>query len=259
MIPAIPEAFVRLAHRMADAGREQSLPRFRSRISVDDKDPGRFDPVTEADRAAEAAMRALLDVEVPDHSIIGEEHGTRRTDSPWTWVLDPIDGTRAFISGFPTWVSLIGLLYEGEPAFGLIDAPGTGDRWVSHGDPTLAVRACSDLSQATISTTTAELFATPAHTAAWTALQARSKLRRYGGDGYAYGLLAAGHIDAVVERGLQIYDVAAVIAVVRAAGGRVTGWDGGDPLRGHLCAAGDPAVHAQILEILRATGAAGTP
>jgi len=254
----VPDALVALAHRVADAARAHSLPRFRAGIPVDDKRPqARFDPVTEADRAAEAAMRELLADQVPLHGILGEEHGETASDSDWRWILDPIDGTRAFISGFPTWVTLIGLLHQGQPAFGLIDAPATDDRWAGGaGHPSGGVRPCASLEQAVLSTTSAEMFRTPGEHAAWQALCARSRLRRYGGDGYAYGLLASGHIDAVIESGLQLYDVAAVIPVVRAAGGRVTGWDGGDALRGHVVASGDPRVHEQILEVLRVSGGA---
>lgn len=255
---AIPEEWIAVAHRLADAARGVTLPHFRSGLAVDDKRPGNFDPVTQADRDAETAMRAILARELPNHGIIGEEHGTDASESPWDWVLDPIDGTRAFISGFPTWVTLIGLRHRGVPLFGLIDAPATGDRWI--GGPGLgaapSTRRCASLSEATLATTSAEHFwRVQSDRAAWDALCARSRLRRYGGDGLAYGLLAEGHIDAVIEHGLQLYDFAAVIPVVEGAGGVITGWDGGDPLRGHLVAAGDARVHAEILEVLRATGA----
>lgn len=243
---------------MADRAREQTLPRFRADVAIHDKGVGGFDPVTEGDREAERVMRELLADTVPDHNIIGEEHGATDGPGPWTWVLDPIDGTRAFMAGFPSWVTLIGLMFEGVPVMGLIDAPATDDRWVGGPGirPPRRVRACASLDQAVLTTTDAELFSGQAQ-AAWLALCAGSRLRRYGGDGYGYGLLSAGHLDAVVERGMQIYDVAAPIAVVRGAGGIVTGWDGGDPLRGHMVASGDERLHAQILEVLRAHGATG--
>ena len=254
----VPDELVALAHRLADAARAETVPRFRTALAVDDKADVGFDPVTLADRSAEAAMRALLQTEVPEHGIVGEEHGTAAGASEWRWILDPVDGTRAFIAGFPTWVTLIGLFRGEEPAYGLIDAPATDDRWAGGlGRPMRpGVRPCADLASAVISTTSAELFRTPGTRAGWQALCARTRLRRYGGDGYAYGLLAAGHLDGIVEFGLQLYDVAAVIPVVRAAGGQITGWDGGSPVRGHVVASGDPRVHDQILEVLRATGAA---
>ena len=252
----VPDEWIRLAHRLADAAREQTVPRFRTALTVDDKAAGAFDPVTIADREAERVMREILAEEVPDHGVLGEEHGERVSDSPWRWVLDPIDGTRAYIAGFPTWVTLVGLCHQGRPVYGIIDAPASDDRWAGgSARPAGAVRACPDLSQAILSTTSPELFRRGADRAAWQALSARSRMRRYGGDGYAYGLVANGLVDAVVESGLKAVDVTAVIPVVRAAGGIVTGWDGGDALRGHLVAAGDRRVHAQILEILAACGA----
>lgn len=254
---AVPNALVQLAHRLADAARTETLPRFRTALDVHDKAAGAFDPVTVADREAERVMRELLAAEVPEHGILGEEHGERTSDSPWRWVLDPIDGTRAYIAGFPTWVTLVGLCYQDQPVYGIIDGPASDDRWA--GGPSLPaseVRACPDLSQAVLSTTNPELFRSGPQGAAWQALCARSRLRRYGGDGYAYGLLASGVVDAVVESGLKAVDVVAVIPVVQAAGGVITGWDGGDPLRGHMVAAGDRRVHAQILEVLAACGAA---
>ena len=239
-------------------------------MAVDDKRPqARFDPVTEADRQAEASMRRLLTRHVPDHSVVGEEHGVHDGSAPWTWILDPIDGTRAFIAGFPTWTTLIGLYHDGTPAAGIIEAPATRERWVGvvgqgatwHGPDftrPARVRPCASLAHAVLSTTNAELFHDPGSRAGWEALCASTRLRRYGGDGYAYGLLAAGQLDLVVEHELQSYDVAAPIAVVRAAGGVATAWDGGRAADGGtLIAAGDPRVHAQALAVLRQAGAVG--
>lgn len=266
----MPPELLRLANQLANAATAQTWRLFRTDVAVDDKRPqARFDPVTEADREAEASMRRLLARYAPDHGIVGEEHGTLEGSAPWTWVLDPVDGTRAFIAGFPTWTTLIGLYHDGVPTAGVIEAPATKERWVGvigagttwYGpDATRAatVRRCEGLAEAVISTTSHELFRTPGESAAWRALTERTRLRRYGGDGYAYGLLASGHLDAVVEQGLQPYDVAAPIAVVRAAGGIVTSWDGGRVADGgNIVAAGDPRVHAEILALLREVGAVG--
>lgn len=245
------------------------MPRFGQPQPVSDKGLLAFDPVTEADRRAEQAMRRVLAREVPEHGIHGEEHGLHLASAPYRWVLDPIDGTRAYISGFPTWVTLIALLFEGEPLLGLIDAPAVGvtvlglvcDAGAHRAGAyriegrgiegrafrPLATRPCPSLDRATLATTGPELLPSPAILKAWWRACARSRLQRYGGDGFAYALLARGLIDGVVEAGLKPYDLAAPLAVVRAAGGLATSFDGGDPLQsGQVIAAGDPRVHAAL-------------
>jgi myo-inositol-1(or 4)-monophosphatase len=270
LIPPVPDRWLALASALADAATAQTWRRFRTGLAVDDKRPAAgFDPVTEADREAEAAMRRLLAERAPDHGVVGEEHGSVVGTAPWTWVLDPIDGTRAFIAGFPTWTTLIGLLHEGEPVAGIIEAPATGERWTGvvgvgttwtragRSEPA-RVRRCARLADAVLSTTNAELFRTAPERDAWDTLCDRTRLRRYGGDGYAYGLVASGTLDLVVELGLAPYDVVGPIAVVRAAGGIATAWDGGPAADGGtLIAAGDPRVHAEALALLRAAGAVG--
>jgi len=271
----LPAHLPDLALALADAARSETLPRAAAALPVTDKGEGSFDPVTEADRAAEAAMRALLVERVPGHGIVGEEHGTTPTEGAWRWVLDPIDGTRAFVAGFPTWTTLVGLLHRDRPVLGLIDAPAARRRWCAwtvalddgtppglratwdEASPPTRVRPCRGLQAATLSTTDPALFTSPARRAAWQALSARCRTRRLGGDALAYALLASGRVDLVVECGLQPYDIAALVPVVEAAGGVITTWSGGPPLTDDtLIAAGDARVHVEALAVLRATGAA---
>ena len=250
-----------LAEALADAAAAETLPRFRQGVAVSGKEStSGFDPVTEADRAAEGAMRSLIRARFPSHGIVGEEHGTEETGSRWTWVLDPIDGTRAFISGFPTWGTLIGLLRDGEPVLGVIDQPWTGERWVGTPsgtryrcrgvDGVARCRPCAGLGEASLSATSPEIFATPEERAVWSELTAKTRIRKWGGDCYGYAMVASGHLDLVVEAGLALYDIAAVIPVIRGAGGIVTTWSGA-PVRAGGCviAAGDPAVHREALAV----------
>jgi histidinol phosphatase-like enzyme (inositol monophosphatase family) len=249
------------AHAMADAARAAILPWFRSTALVSDNklDDG-FDPVTEADRAAETAMRAVLADRRPDDGIHGEEFGRQPGTSGLTWVLDPIDGTRAFISGSPTWGVLIAVGGAGGPDLGIIDQPYIGERFVGGfglgemtgplGTRPLATRATEGLEEATIFTTFPEV-GNKAERTGFHRLAGHCKLTRYGADCYAYALLAAGHIDLVVEAGLNAYDIQAPIAVVRAAGGIVTDWKGGPAHEGgRALAAANPAIHAAALAIL---------
>ncbi len=250
------------AHAMADAARAAILPHFRNAgLATDDKGVGRFDPVTEADRAAEAAMRAVLAMRRPDDAILGEEEAATPGTTGLTWVIDPIDGTRGFISGTPTWGVLIALSDAGGPRYGIIDQPYIGERFEGgfgratvkgpHGEAPLATRATADLSEATLFTTFPEV-GNPAERAGFDAVRDRVKLTRYGMDCYAYALLAAGHVDLVIEAGLAAYDISAPIAVIEAAGGVVTDWRGG-PVHegGRALAAANPALHAAALALLR--------
>ena len=257
-----------VAHALADAAAAETLPRFRRRdLSVDDKGgsrlgASRFDPVTEADRAAEAAMRAVLAERRPDDAVLGEEEAARPGTSGLTWVLDPIDGTRAFITGAPVWGTLIAVGDEGGPAFGIVDQPYIGERfWGGFGaaalsrggvETPLATRRCDGLASATLLTTHPGI-GTPAERAAFERLAARCRLVRHGLDCYGYAMVAAGHADLVVEAGLQPYDVQGPMAVVEAAGGVVSAWDGGPAMGGgRVIAAGDPALHRAAIEALSA-------
>ncbi|MCX8996837.1 histidinol-phosphatase [Rhizobiaceae bacterium BDR2-2] len=246
--------------RLADAASAETLPRFRAGIDVVNKQAGGFDPVTEGDRAAETAIRAVIAEAYPDHGILGEEHDNVGLDRDNVWVIDPIDGTRAFISGLPTWGTLIGFYQKGRATCGLIDQPFTGERYLADGERTLyrgpggertlRVRDCGDLADATLFTTSPHLFrGTEAER--YREVESRVRLFRYGVDCYAYALLAAGHIDLVIENGLKPYDVGGVIPVVEQAGGIMTSWDGGRPeMGGSIIAAGSRAVHEQAMRLL---------
>jgi myo-inositol-1(or 4)-monophosphatase len=248
------------ADTLADAARGAILPHFRAQHSVTNKlSDGRFDPVTEADQAAEREMLALIEAEFPDHGVLGEEYGERESRSGYQWILDPIDGTRAFISGLPTWGVLIGLYYEGRPLIGVMDQPFTQERyrgWMDGANATtragthaLKTRACGSLSEATFSTTSPDLFAGN-EARAWANVRNKARLVRYGCDCYAYCMVAAGHIDGVIESGLKPFDIAALIPIITGAGGGVCAWDGGDASQGgRVLAYGDARVRQAVLTL----------
>ncbi|SPF77301.1 Histidinol-phosphatase [Aliiroseovarius pelagivivens] len=252
---------IRVANALADAAREAVLPFFRSSdLTADNKLAEGFDPVTEGDRAAEKVMRELLAELRPEDAIFGEEFGAKEGTSGLTWVLDPIDGTRGFLSGTPTWGVLIAVGPDTGPQLGIIDQPyikerflgGFGEAWVEGplGRRDLKTRTTSDLSDAILFTTFPEV-GTAEEGEAFHAVSHRAKLTRYGMDCYAYGLVAAGQIDMVIEAGLQSYDVQAPIAVIEAAGGIVTDWQGGPVHQGgRVVAAANADLHAQALEVL---------
>ncbi len=249
------------AHAMADAARAAILPYFRTAdLATDNKLASGFDPVTEADRAAEQAMRAILSERQPEDGILGEEFGHQPGRSGLTWVLDPIDGTRAFLCGTPSWGVLIALSSPEQVHFGLIDQPFTSERFVGGfgratttgplGQTALQVRGTADLSEARLMTTFPEI-GTEAERAAFDRVARGVKLTRYGMDCYAYALLAAGQIDLVIEAGLNAYDIQAPIGVIEAAGGIVTDWAGGPALQGgQVVAAATPDLHRAALERL---------
>ena len=263
MTPTNPpelDDLVQLAHRLADCARQHTLPLFRTALEViaklDDS------PVTVADRSAEAGMRSLLGAQVPSHGILGEEHGRERMDAEYLWVLDPIDGTKSFITGSPLWGTLIALLHGGQPVLGLVDMPVLGERWLAvegrvtlcNGQP-VRVGTCQSLAQARIYTTSPDAFK-PAEWVAFDALSRACALRRFGGDCYSYAQLAGGHIDLVVEAGLQPYDYLAMVTLVQSAGGVMTDWNG-QPLGvgsdGRVVAAATPELHTQALLALRSS------
>ncbi|MBX3258854.1 MAG: histidinol-phosphatase [Labilithrix sp.] len=259
------EELVRFAHRLADASGEVIRPWFRVALDVTDKGTGRagFDPVTEADRAGETALRRLIEATYPEHGVLGEEHGHAPGASPLTWVLDPIDGTRAFICGMPQWGTLIALNDGARPVLGVLDQPVTGERWIGHAGRAelvtggeaapIRTRPCADLASAVLTTTHPTAYFTKPEQDAFQRLAGAAKMTRYGGDCYAYGLLAMGFIDLVVESALKPWDVQALIPIVEGAGGLFTSWDGGDAQNGgRVVAAGDARVHAEALAVLRA-------
>jgi histidinol phosphatase-like enzyme (inositol monophosphatase family) len=248
------------AHVMADAARDVILPLFRTGLVSDNKDVAGFDPVTEADRAAEQAMRAVLADLRPADGIFGEEFGISDGTSGLQWVLDPIDGTRGFISGTPTWGVLISVRDAQGPLYGIIDQPYIGERFEGGfgcaemvgplGSRTLGTKTTTKLANATILTTFPEVGAAQ-DGAGFHAVADCCKLTRYGMDCYGYALLAVGQVDLVIEAGLSAYDIQAPIAVIEAAGGFVTDWRGGPAHEGgRALAAANKALHAQALAIL---------
>lgn len=254
--------YLAFAGTLADAAAGVVRPLFRAGVVVDDKsrDQG-YDPVTVADREAEAAMRSLIRTHCPSHGIFGEEHGRETGSSPLTWVLDPIDGTRAFITGMPLWGTLIALNDGHRPVLGIMDQPYTGERFIGSrlggilsardGTHTLEVRPCAALEDATLLCTHPGIFDCTIELPAFRALEGRVKLTRYGGDCYAYCMLAHGFADLVVEAGLQPYDIQALIPIIEAAGGIVTDWTGGPAWNGgQVLAAGDHRLHALALQVL---------
>jgi histidinol phosphatase-like enzyme (inositol monophosphatase family) len=248
--------------RLADAARAETLPRFRSGLSVVDKGGQHYDPVTEGDQAAEAAIRRLIEAEFPDHGILGEEHGSIGLDRDYVWVIDPIDGTRAFISGVPVWGTLVGLYHKGRAVMGLIDQPFTGERYFADGEKSVyrgpdgerVIRTsdCARIEDAKLFTTSPHLFEGRDETV-YRAIEKKARLFRYGVDCYAYALLAAGHVDLVVECALKPYDVGGIIPVIEQAGGVMTDWQGGRPeMGGYIVAAATEALHREALDMLNA-------
>ena len=240
------------------------LPLFRGDHGLTNKLAGRgFDPVTEADKGAERAIRALISQRFPDHGVIGEEYGSDRPDAEWVWVLDPVDGTRAFISGLPLWCVLIGLRFQGRPVLGSIGQPFLGETYIGHaggsrlvaGGTTvpLKVRRCPKLTDAVIATTDPEACFGGAELGAWTQVRAASRLARLGCDAYAFAMVAAGTMDLVLEAGLKAWDIEAAIPVIEGAGGLVTDWTGSPvgPDGGQIAVAGDRACLEEALVALR--------
>lgn len=260
--PETVEELVSTAHALADAAREATLLHFRkSGLSAETKEADRFDPVTVADRLSEQRMRAILAERRPQDGILGEEYGTTEGSSGLTWVLDPIDGTRGYLSGTPTWGVLISVADATGPVYGLIDQPYIRERFEGglgrarvvgpQGEAALKCRGYRPLSDAILFSTFPEV-GTAEEGAAFRRVAQRAKLTRYGTDCYAYGLIAAGMIDVVVEAGLQAYDVQAPIAVIEAAGGIVTDWNG-NPCHngGRVLAAANRELHAEAMALLR--------
>ena len=249
------------AHALADAAREATLLHFRKPgLLADSKETARFDPVTVADRLAEERMRAILAQRRPEDAILGEEYGAKAGTSGLTWVLDPIDGTRGYLSGTPTWGVLISVADESGPVYGLIDQPYIRERFEGgfglargqgpSGEFALACRAARPLADAIMLSTFPEV-GTAAEHLAFRRVADRVRLVRYGMDCYGYALIAAGQIDLVIEAGLQPYDVQAPIAVIEAAGGVMTDWQGGPCHQGgQVLAAANAAVHAEALALL---------
>jgi inositol-phosphate phosphatase / L-galactose 1-phosphate phosphatase / histidinol-phosphatase len=251
------DAFIALALALADTAGEVIRPYFRQPLAVHDK--ADLSPVTAADRAAEAAMRSLIERHFPDHGIIGEEFGRVRDDAEFVWVLDPIDGTKSFISGVPLFGTLIALTRDTRPILGIIDQAISRERWIgAAGRPTtlngavVRCRDCAELAAATLFATSPDMFKA-GDAAAFARLSQAVKLTRFGTDCYAYGLLAAGFIDLVLEASLKPYDFCAMVPIVTGAGGTATDWRGADldlVSDGRVLVAGDRRTHQAALAML---------
>jgi myo-inositol-1(or 4)-monophosphatase len=255
--------FAAFVDELATVSGETIRPFFRSALGVENKSrSGGFDPVTAADRAAEAAMRALIKRTFPEHGVVGEELDTDNPDAEYVWVLDPIDGTKSFICGMPAWGTLIALTRRGQPIYGMMHQPFTrehftGDGKGAHyrgpaGERDLRVRNCAQLSDA-IMLTTSPLLMKEADRQCFGRVENAVRLSRYGGDCYAYCVLAAGHIDLIIETELKPHDVLALIPIIEGAGGIMTTWENEPALNGgRIIAAGDKRVHAQAMILLNA-------
>jgi len=253
--------FAAFVDRLATVSGEAILPFFRTSLGVENKGgPSNFDPVTAADRAAETAMRTLIRQSFPGHGIIGEEFGNERTDAEYVWVLDPIDGTKSFITGMPAWGTLIALTRGGLPVYGMMHQPFTRERFTGDGhaaryrgpagERTLRTRRCATLPEALLMTTSPLLMKEPDRDT-FGKVERTVRLSRYGGDCYAYCMLAAGHVDLVIETELKPYDILPLIPIIAGGGGIVTAWDGGAPTAGgRIIAAGDARVHEAAMKML---------
>ncbi|MFM9974078.1 MAG: inositol monophosphatase family protein [Beijerinckiaceae bacterium] len=262
---SITHPFASFAAQMADASGKAIMQHYRQPLRADSKGAaGAFDPVTVADRAAEMAIRDMIEQRWPGHGIIGEEYGTTRADAEYIWVIDPIDGTRAFMSGIPTWGTLIGLLHHGEPVLGLLDQPHLGERFIGdmkgtmrtgqRGEAPLKTRQGVRLADACI-WVSSTITTRPAMFASLQRLAPQVRMLRYGSDCISMAMLAEGHIDAVIETGLEIYDIAAQVPIVTGAGGIITALDGSAPLSaGSILAAGDPGLHMAIRATMNGAG-----
>ncbi|PPC99089.1 MAG: histidinol-phosphatase [Hyphomicrobium sp.] len=252
-----------VAHDLADRSASVILRSFRRQPTVENKASGlSFDPVTEADRGAERVMTRALRAAYPSHGIVGEELGQHPGDGRFEWVIDPIDGTRAFIMGSPLWGTLIGVREYGAPYLGVMNQPFTRERFWSDETSSfirmadgparrIKTRACSALDQAILTSTHPDLFEGPAKQKTLAKLKSAVRMTRYGGDCYGYCLLAAGYVDLIVESGLKPYDIVALIPIIERAGGRITTWDGKPAIDGgNIVASGDPRLHDAALELI---------
>ncbi len=258
----VDDGLIAFANRLADAGGAAIRPYFRKRIDVAHKQ-GRhaFDPVTEADRGAERAIRDLIAKERPDDAILGEEFGETPGKNDYRWVLDPLDGTRAFITGRHEWGQLIALEQSGRPVLGILDQPVLGERFigvngaahlVQAGRPTpLRTRECAALSRAILCATDPSVYFSQDQQAAFARLKEKVRLTRFGGDCYLFAALALGFVDLIIEAGFNAWDVAALVPLVEGAGGVITSWDGGSVLPGKtILASGDKRLHAEAMKLL---------
>jgi histidinol phosphatase-like enzyme (inositol monophosphatase family) len=263
MSAAIDPDLIAFANRLADASGAVIRPYFRKPIAVFHKDgKAAFDPVTEADRGAERALRDLIACERPDDAVLGEEFGETPGKSKYRWVLDPVDGTRAFITGRHEWGSLIALEEQGVPVLGILDQPVLGERFIGANGAAhlvqagrsiaLKTRECTELKDAILCATDPSAYFSPGEIEAFTRVQAKTRMTRYGGDCYLFAALALGFVDLVIEAGFHAWDAAALIPIVEGAGGVMTSWDGGSAASGKtIIAAGDKRVHHAAMKLLQ--------
>lgn len=250
------------AIRLAEASSAAILPYFRKNADVEVKSGPVWDPVTEGDRAGERIIRQMIEERYPDHGIHGEEYGWKEGKSGFTWILDPVDGTRSFVCGMPTWATLIGLMHEGRCVVGLMNQPVVGDMFF--GNPLgawhdyrgnrhpIRTRTGIGLAQARLGTTAPELYRTPEDQAAFQRLRAKAQLTRFGGDAYFFAVMAAGHIDIAMDANLMAYDIMPLIPIIEGAGGHVAEWRGGDPAKGgNVITAGSQALLEEALSVMR--------
>ncbi len=263
-LPVSIEAIEDALRAMAEAAAEKTLPLFRTTLSIENKLATGFDPVTEADREAETAIRAIITARFPEHAVIGEEWG-RQGSGPCTWIIDPVDGTRAFISGVPVWGTLVGFYLDGRAVAGLMSQPFIGECFFGFPGRAVYERAgqastirtsgVRKLVEAKIFTTTPTLFSAPGQAEIWMAFAQATRLQRFGCDCYGYALVAAGHADLVIEPRLNIYDIAALIPIIEGAGGAIACWDGSRPEQGgDIVAAATPQLLEEALELIARTG-----
>lgn len=264
------DPFLACAHALADRAAVETIRYFRRSTAIEDKSAASdysgnqqgFDPVTAADKGAERAIREELAARYPEHGIHGEEFGLHNPDASYRWIVDPIDGTAAYVMGWPMWGTLIALSYSGEPLLGLMDQPYTRERfWSTESDSfvrasdgaerPLKTRTCAKMEDAVVSTTHPDFFSDPNDLDAFFSIKKAARNTRYGGDCYAYAMLASGFSDLIIETGLKPYDVAALIPIVEKAGGVMTTWTGDPAIQGgRIIAAGDPRIHEAALAIL---------
>jgi myo-inositol-1(or 4)-monophosphatase len=253
---------IAFANRMADASGSVIRPFFRKAIAISHKEgKASFDPVTEADRGAERVIRDLIARERPDDGVLGEEFGETKGKNQFRWVLDPVDGTRAFITGRHEWGSLIALEDNGVPVLGILDQPVLGERFIGAGGAahlvqagrsmTLKTRECAELKDAILCATDPSAYFSPPEIEAFTRVKAEARMTRYGGDCYLFAALALGFVDLVIEAGFHAWDAAALIPIVEGAGGVMTSWDGGSAASGKtIIAAGDKRLHQAAMRLL---------
>lgn len=247
---------------LANASAREILPYFRRNTNVDVKEGPVWDPVTEGDRAGERVIRKMIEERYPDHGIHGEEYGIKESRSGFTWILDPVDGTRSFVCGMPTWATLIGLMQDSRTVLGLMNQPFVGDMFFGNPEgawhdyrgqrASIRTRTGVPLDRASIGTTAPELYRNASDRAGFERLRTRAQLTRFGGDAYFFALMAAGHIDIAMDAGLQAYDIMPLIPIIEGAGGHVAEWTGGDASRGgNIISAGSRELLDEALAVMR--------